>query len=216
MNECMWCNSQMGSNGNNNMPNIEGGKVFIIGKDDLSSNGKLAGKLNDFLRGGDGEDRAGRNQAAAQRRSSSLSNDGGNEDDDDNDQDEDEEDDDDEEDDEEDDEDGDDMLSGSRLSRWRKLASLTVSALKWLCDNGRISSEEKAAITSTIVENTANGEPSKAVFAYAFLIERLPQWDSKIGDDSHSWTEDLSEVDEDDVEDFAQFCHRYAIVGEAN
>ena len=108
------------------------------------------------------------------------------------------------------------MLSGSRLSRWRKLASLTVSALKWLTDQGRLFPAEKAAITSTIVENTANGEPSKAVFAYAFLIERLPQWDAKVGDDSHKWTEDLSEVDDDDVEDFAQFCHRYAIVGESN
>eukprot|EP01035_Chromulina_nebulosa_P069115 gene69115-94731_t len=97
------------------------------------------------------------------------------------------------------------MLSGSRLSRWRKLASLTVSALKWLSDQGRLSSEEKAAITSTIVENTANGEPSKAVFAYAFLIERLAQWDAKIGDGNHRWTEDLSDVDDDDVEDFAQF-----------
>ena len=84
-----------------------------------------------------------------------------------------------------------------------------------------ISPEENTSITSSIIEKTANGEESKAVIAYALLIEGFKKNRNSGGDytlddivDEEFSSMDMKNVDEDDMEDFKQFCHRYALLGE--
>lgn len=178
--------------------------LFVINREDLGRKGKLS-TLGELLKGASGDSAS----SAARRRNRK---DGEDEDDDD---------DDDDDDDQDEDEDDDEKSSVRRASRWRRWASKAVAAVKWLADRNRLTAAEKAAITSMIVENTANGEQSKAVIAYALLIEGLSKLDldsdKRDGSDSNIDSDspiDMNEVDEDDRDDFEQFCHRYAILGE--
>jgi len=85
--------------------------------------------------------------------------------------------------------------------RSKELAARTLQAIRWLCNQNRLTAEEKRLITSDLIESVSEGKFSQAEVAFSLIIGG-----GRPSEEDTMLPADMSIIDENDMDEFCDVC----------